>query len=73
MCVDAENARASFLQALARYGVQVLSDDGRTIALEKDYSVEVESNGLLKLRSEGFVVAPFSDPEEVCRFILESG
>lgn len=72
MSMEAEHARAQFLEAVARHGLKVLSDDGRTIELEKEYSVEVESNGLLKLRSEGLVVAPFSDAEELCRFIKEA-
>ena len=41
----------------------------KIIELEKDYEVEIEANGIFKLRSEGLVIAPFADLDELCRFI----
>jgi hypothetical protein len=35
-----------------------------------NYEIEVEANGLYKLYDEGYVIAPFSDVETLCQFIL---
>jgi hypothetical protein len=31
--------------------------------------IEIEANGIFKLRSEGLVIAPFADLDELCQFI----
>lgn len=61
--------KESLIQALNRYNIQILDDRGKYIELENDYEVEIEANGIFKLRSEGLVIAPFADLDELCRFI----
>ena len=57
------------LYALSEYQIKVLADEGGMVCLENDYAVEIEQNGVLKLRHEGLVVAPFRDLDELCSFI----
>lgn len=61
--------KEQLLQAFQEHGIVVLVDNGTFLELKNDYSVEVEANGIYKLRSEGLVVAPFASVEELCRFI----
>lgn len=58
------------IDCLAYYGIPVSRWVGEMALLEKGYAVEVESNGLYRLMSEGEVVAPFDDLDELCSFIL---
>jgi len=60
------------LLALSDFGIAVVSDDGITLAVEKEYSIEIEQNGIFKLRWKGKVVAPFQDLAELCQFIKMS-
>jgi hypothetical protein len=55
--------------ALQRHNIQVLADRDKFLDLEKDYTVEVEANGIYKLLWLGKVVAPFGDLEELCEFV----
>ncbi len=57
------------LLALSEYEIAVVTIEGNTLVLEKGYEVEVEQNGIFKLMSDGSVVAPFQDLEELCQFI----
>jgi hypothetical protein len=57
------------LLALSDFGIAVVSDDGNTLEVEKEYSIEIEQNGVFKLRWKGKVVAPFQDLAELCQFI----
>lgn len=63
------DTKESLIQALNRYNIQILNDRGKYLDLENDYEVEIEANGIFKLRSEGLVVAPFADLDELCQFI----
>lgn len=63
------DTKESLIQALNRYHIQILNDRGKILDLENDYEVEIEANGIFKLRSEGLVVAPFADLDELCQFI----
>lgn len=63
------DTKESLIQALNHYLIQILNDRGKYIELENDYEVEIEANGIFKLRSEGLVVAPFADLDELCQFI----
>lgn len=63
------DTKESLIQALNRYHIQILNDRGKYIELENDYEIEIEANGIFKLRSEGLVVAPFADLDELCQFI----
>jgi hypothetical protein len=57
------------INALQSHSIQVLADRGKFLDLEKDYTVEVEANGIYKLLWLGKVVAPFGDLEELCEFV----
>lgn len=61
------------LSALAEYGIAVAGVEGNMLYLEKGYDIEIEQNGVFKLRSEGSVVAPFRDLDELCQFIKYAG
>jgi hypothetical protein len=56
--------------ALQYYEIPVLEMKDNLIKVIKEYSIEVENNGLYKLYADGDVVAPFDDLDELCRFIL---
>lgn len=60
------------LLALSDFNISVFSDNGRLLEVEKEYSIEIEQNGVFKLRWKGKVVAPFQDLAELCRFIQMS-
>jgi hypothetical protein len=62
-------SKEQLLQTFKEQGIVVLTDNGKFLELENDYSVEIEANGIYKLRSEGLVVAPFASVEELCQFI----
>lgn len=72
---DSLNARTKLLEALKAYELRVLSENEETgiLVLEKDYSIEIEANGIYKLKSAGKVIAPFADLEELCQFIKYYG
>lgn len=61
--------REALLHALAVFEIPIREDRGHLIEVGIDYSIEIEPNGLYKLRSDGSVIAPFSDLEELCMFI----
>lgn len=63
------DTKENLTQALNRYHIQILNDRGKYIELENDYEIEIEANGIFKLRSEGLVIAPFADLDELCQFI----
>jgi hypothetical protein len=58
---------------LREYEIKILADEGQKVEVEKGYLIEVEANGLFKLLSEGKVVAPFDDLDELCNFIKQYG
>ena len=58
------------LEAFSYYKIEVLTIDGNTVRVQHGYEVEVESNGMYKLKSDGYIVAPFADLNDLCRFIL---
>ena len=58
------------MSALQYYTIEVLSDGGSLIKVARGYEIEMEANGIYKLISDGQVVAPFTDADELCRFIL---
>jgi len=63
-------AQEVLLDALRYYEIAVSSINYNIIKVIKDYSIEVEQNGVYKLYDEGNVIAPFDDIDELCRFIL---
>ena len=60
------------LFALNDFGIALVSDNGRLVEVEKDYTIEIEQNGVYKLLWKGKVVAPFQDLAELCHFIQMS-
>lgn len=58
------------LDALLYYNIEILETNANKIKIGRGYSIEIEQNGLLKLFSDGQVVAPFDDLDELCRFVL---
>ena len=58
------------LEGLKFYEIKILSVEGNHVKLSGNYEIEVETNGMYKLLDEGYVIAPFDDINELCRFIL---
>ena len=58
------------LEALRHYKIIVLSVRDSRVYVQNNFEIEVESYGLYKLLDDGYVVAPFDDLNELCRFIL---
>ena len=63
------NQKEQLMDALQRHGIAWLADRGKFLDLEKDYTVEIEADGVFKLLWTGRVVAPFRDLEELCEFV----
>lgn len=59
------------LEALKVYEIEVIAVEGNRVKLQNNYEVEVEKNKLYKLIDDGYIVAPFSDLNDLCRFILK--
>ncbi len=57
------------LFALKRYNLEVKTQEGKMIKLEKGYLIEIEDINLFKLLQGGQVIAPFAQVEEMCQFI----
>ena len=60
------------LGALYFYKIKIISINDNHLKLQNNYEVEVEANGLYKLYDDGYVVAPFTEVNDLCRFILSS-
>ncbi len=58
------------LEALKVYEIEVIAIEGNRVKLQNNYEVEVEKNKLYKLIDDGYIIAPFSDLNDLCRFIL---
>lgn len=64
-----QTPREWLLLAFNEYKIKVLAETGPYFQLERGYTVEIEKNGVFKLRHEQKVVAPFLDLDELCQFI----
>ncbi|HRI20983.1 MAG TPA: hypothetical protein PLA68_08510 [Panacibacter sp.] len=60
-----------FLEAFKIYEIEVTGIEGNRVKLQKNYEVEVQKNKLFKRMDDGYIIAPFSDLNELCRFIAE--
>ncbi len=69
---DPQTPHEWLLLALDDFGITIIADDGRLVAVEKEYLIEIEQNGVFKLLWKGKVVAPFVDLAELCQFIKMS-
>jgi hypothetical protein len=58
------------LEALQFYEIEVVSVNGNFVKVRNNYEIEVEPVGLYKLSDDGYIVAPFNDINELCRFML---
>ena len=66
---EPQTPREWLLLALSDFDISVLADHGQTLEVDKEYTIEIEQNGVFKLLWKGKVVAPFQDLAELCRFI----
>ena len=64
------NTTAILIDALKYYNIDILNQNGNHFIIGKNYEIEVEPNGLYKLRCDGQVIAPFNDIDELCLFVL---
>lgn len=58
------------LFGLNHFNINVVRIENNLITLEKDYEIEIESNGLYRLSQNEEVIAPFSGVEELCSFLV---
>ncbi len=63
-------AQENLLEALKVYEIEILSVEGNHVKVQNNFEIEVETNGLYKLLDDGYIVAPFNDLNDLCRFIL---
>ncbi len=63
-------AKELLLSALDYYSIPLVAVNNSIITVYKNYEIEIEANGLYKLKCEGSVIAPFDDVDELCRFML---
>ena len=63
-------AKANLLEALQFYGIAVLTLNGKHVTVQNNFTIEAEANGIYKLTQDDYVIAPFDDLDELCRFIL---
>ena len=60
----------TILEALKLSGIEILSVNDNHVKVGNNFEIEVEANGLYKLFDDGYIVAPFKDIDDLCRFIL---
>ena len=60
-------------EALRFYEIKILSVEGTHVKIQNKFEIETEAGDLYKLYDDGFVVGPFNDVNELCRFILVNG
>jgi hypothetical protein len=58
------------LGALQFYQLEIISVNHNRVRVPPQFEIEVEENGLYKLTDDGYIVAPFDDVNDLCRFIL---
>ncbi len=60
----------TLLEAFMVYGIEVIAMEGSRLKFKNNLVVEVEKNKLYKLIDDSYIIAPFGDLNELCRFIL---
>ena len=60
------------LEALKVSEIEVIAIEGNRVKLQNNYEVEVEKNKMYKLIDDGYIVAPFGDLNELCRFVVNT-
>ena len=69
---EPQTPRDWLMLALSDFKIKIIADRDHLLDLEKEYTVEIEQNGIYKLYWKGKVVAPFQDLAEMCHFIQMS-
>lgn len=64
------DAKELLINALEYYNIGVIKEESSRVFIDRNYEVEIETSGLYKLFSDGQVIAPFDDIDELCRFVL---
>ena len=70
--IEPQTPRDWLMLALSDFKIKIIADRDHLLDLEKEYTVEIEQNGIYKLYWKGKVVAPFQDLAEMCHFIQMS-
>ncbi|MEM6629230.1 MAG: hypothetical protein AAF694_06135 [Bacteroidota bacterium] len=63
--------QAFLLFGLQHFQLTVQKVEENKVFLLYGYEIEIEGPSLYKLTQEGLVIAPFSDVEDLCRFIAQ--
>ena len=63
-------AQEILVDALTFYQIEIIGVKDNHVKVQNKFEIEVETNGFYKLYDDGYVVAPFDDINELCRFIL---
>ena len=63
-------AQEILVDALTFYQIEIIGVKDNHVKVQNKFAIEVETDGLYKLYDDGYVVAPFDDINELCRFIL---
>ncbi|MEK7198724.1 MAG: hypothetical protein AAB212_02235 [Bacteroidota bacterium] len=58
------------IAALQYYSIEIFEVTDRLVKVAKGYEIEIEGNSLYKLISDGQVIAPFDNVDDLCCFIL---
>lgn len=62
--------KEQLLNCLRYYQIPIIWEEAKSVGTIHQYSIEVEDHGVFKLMENQLVVAPFTDLEELCNFIL---
>jgi len=66
---DVMKGKEKLMEALRKYGVVIVKEDGKYVYTESDYCVEIENASLFKLSQDGYVIAPYDNLDELCEMI----
>lgn len=67
--MDKYDPKELLLLVLKSMEIEIHHDEGKFVAVQNGYTIEVERKSLYKLLHDGQVVAPFADVVEMCSFI----
>ena len=67
--IEQYDPKELLLLVLKGMDIAILSENGKIVAVENGYTIEVEGKGLYKLLHNNQVVAPFLDVVEMGEFI----
>ncbi|MEP7321222.1 MAG: hypothetical protein ABI761_04860 [Saprospiraceae bacterium] len=64
------NPVEKLMEALKFYNIEVISINENKVKVPPNFEIEIEANGIFKLLDDGYIVGPFADERQLCRFIL---